>query len=477
MFLRINKVSILLLVYCLLLLLTLGYLWFKIQRKGWTIEGLFLLLILLNYVFIPINIIAFGYDIYDSTIKSYLVPASNFVSFTSFFITLLFILTFIIGGSFRGNSAQPVKIYIRRVNGVKLYKIASYFLSLFSLVSLLIYIEQWGGFSSFLINLNLDRAGIFDEDAIGKYTVFGRFIDLAIIPIVYFLYEKRKNPITFIFLLFLPLSILLASILFLSTAKAKFFLLALLFYFTGSIQQNKLYLQYLFLIGIGVFFGVSILDDMFIFAYRIFKDEGILVVPWSIVSALIDGSLGHGQYDESLKDNGGNSYSQFLEYFTYIQMSLQLSLKNSYPLLFFKDFLTGINQLLPSSLNIQTGVEIIKLNTALFYDYYPAIPEFNVTVPPGIIAFGMYSLSVPGVMIIAFILGYLFRGVDLFFQSVVDIQRNFSVFYAYIIVVLGFYSITGIPKASMYDFVFLVFLFMFFVVSFRIEAIYQIESH
>lgn len=476
MFLGLNKVEILLLIYCLLFLFLLFYLGLKLQRKGWTLEILFLMLVLVNYVFIPINIIVFGDKIYDSTIESYMVPASKFVSFSSFFITLLFIITFLLGVGFRGSLSKPIRIYIRRVNGVNLYKLSSYFICLFSLFSLLIYIQQWGGFSSFLINLNLDRAGLLDEDVVGKYTVFGRFIDLAIIPIVYFFYEKHKTIINFICLLFLPLAILLVSILFLSTAKLKFFILVLLFYFALSIQKNKLYLESLFLISLGIFVGVSILDDMFIFIYKVFKDEGILVIPVRIASALIDGSLGQGQYEESLKSNSGNPYSQFLEYFTYIQMSLQLSLKNNYPILFFKDFFTGIIQLLPSRLNIPVGLEILKLNTALFYDYYPAIPEFNVTVPPGIIAFGMYSFSVPGVMIIAFILGYLFRAVDLFFQSVVDIQRNFSSFYAYIIVVLGFYSITGIPKASMYDLVFLVFLFIFFVVSFRIKSINQIES-
>jgi hypothetical protein len=466
---------LLLFIYCLLLLISSSYWWFKIQRNGWNIENIFLLFIILYYLFIPVNIIIFGGEIYDSSIKSYMVPASRFVSFSSFFITLLFIGIFIFGLAVRGSSYKLVKIYIIRVNGSNLYRAVSYFLALLSFLSLLIYIQQWGGISSFLTNLNLSRAGRFDEDAVGKYVSFGRFIDLSVLPIVYFLYEKRKNRRDWILLLFIPLIIFVFNIFFLSTSKTRLIGLVLFFYFTVSIYKNKLYLQRLLLISIGVFWGVPILDDMFIFIYRVFTREGILAVPLRIVFAILDGSLGSGQYEVFLKDNPHSPYFQFLEYFTYVQMSLQFSLDNSYPLLFFRDFLTGIVKFIPSRLNIQTGIEVQQLNTALFYNYYPEIPALNWGVPPGIISFGMYSLSVPGVIVIAFILGYIFRGVDLFFKSLVEIDRRFSPFYAYVIVVLGIYSTIGIPKEAIYDFGFLVFLVTFFFMSFKFEPVQSEE--
>lgn len=467
----------LLFLYSLLLLAASSYLSLKFQNKGWTVENLFLLLILIFYLFIPINIIIFGNNIYEYSLNTYMVPTSNYVSFHSLFVTLIFIFIFILAGALRGNYLKPVKIYIRTFKKIKFYKITSYFLALTSLISLPTYIQQFGGFSSFVNNLSANRSGLFDESLIGQYAFSGRFINLAIIPIIYSLYERRKTKLDLIFLFFIPLGILIFNNLFIDVSKLKFIILILLFYFTESIRKNKLYLPYLFLIFALVFIALPILDEVFVLAYRVYNDEGILSVPLKVTSAIFSGSLGQGQYETFLKDNS-NLYFKSLEYLTYIQMSLQFSIDHSYPLLFFRDFLTGINQLLPSRLNIQTGLEAHQLNTYIYMysGYYPNLPALTWAIPPGPIGFGMYSLSVPGVLIIAFLLGYVFREVDLFFKSIVEIDKRFSPFYAYTLFVLGIYTMNGSPKDVMYDFVFLVFLFVFFCVSFRFEVLNREES-
>lgn len=469
--------TILLILYCLLFLTCSGYLGFKFRDKTWTIENFFLLIIVIFYIFVPINIIVFGGDMYETGIKSYMVPASKFVSFSSFIITFLFLLIFIVGENVRGSSSKLVKIYIRQVYGRSLYKVAAYFLSWICLVSLIIYIEQFGGFSSFAINQVLNKSNMLAPSQVGSYAFFGRFIDLAIIPIIYFLYEKRKTKVEFIFLLFLPLAILVFNNLFIAAAKLNFIGLALLFYFTVSIRQNKLYLQYVFLIFTFIFIGLPILDDVFIIAYKVFTDEGILAVPFRITSAILSGSLGKGEYEEFLKESSDNLYLKSIGYFTYIQMSLQLSIDTAYPLIFFRDLLTGISNLLPSRLNIQLGFGIQQLNTAIYYNFYPNIPELTYGIPPGIIGFGMYSLSVPGVCIIAYVLGYIFRGLDLFFQSLIEIDRRFSSFYAYTVFFLGYYPTNGDPKEVIYNFVFLVFLIMFFRFTFRFETLKNEETN
>lgn len=465
--------DILLLLYCLLFLISFSYFGLKLQRTSWSTETLFLLLTIIFYVFIPINIIIFGSELYEASLETYLVPASRFVSFNSFFITLIFIVAFILGGAFRGSSLKPVKIYIHKFKSKKLTlsKAVSYFLSFFSLISLIIFVQEFGGFSSFVTNLNLNRAGVLDQDLVGRYVFFGNFIYLAIIPIVYFFYEKRKTKMDLAFLLVVPVLVLIFSILLISTAKTKLIGLVLLFYFTLSIRNHKLYLPYLGLIAAIIFIALPILDEIFVLVIRVFKDEGILAVPFKIVYALISGSLGQGEYEDFLKENPKNLYFKSLSYFTYIQMSLQLSIDRSYPLLFFTDFLTGLSKLLPSRFNIRLGIEVQQLNTSIFYGYYPEIPVFSAGVPPGIIGFGMYSLSVPGVIILGFMLGYVFRIIDLFFKSILEIDRGFAAFYAYIVCALGFYSMPGIPKEAIYDYVFLAFLFLFFVISFRFETL------
>ncbi len=463
--------TILLILYCFLFLICSGYLGLKFRDKTWTIENFFLLIIVIAYIFVPINIIVLGGEIYETGIKSYMIPASRFVSFSSFIITFLFLLIFIIGENVRGSSAKLVKIYIRQVYGRNLSKVAAYFLSGFCLVSLIIYIEQFGGFSSFAINQVLNKSNMLAPERVGSYAFFGRFIDIAIIPIIYFLYEKRKTKVEFIFLLFLPLAILVFNNLFIAAAKLNFIGLVLLFYFTVSIKQKKLYLHYAFLIFTFIFIGLPILDDVFIIAYKTLTDEGILAVPFRITSAILSGSLGKGEYEVFLKESSDNLYLKSIEYFTYIQMSLQLSIDTPYPLIFFRDLLTGITNLMPSRLNIQLGFGIQQLNTAIYYNLYPNIPELTYGIPPGIIGFGMYSLSVPGVFIIAFILGYIFRGLDIFFKSIVEIDKNFSSFYAYMLVILSVYPINGDPKEAIYNIGFLVFLFMFFLVNFKFETL------
>jgi len=408
---------------------------------------------------------------YEAAIESYFSPPSRFVSYQSFFITLVFLLTFIIGGAIKGNYLKPVSVHIRKFDKMVLYKATSYFLSVFTLVSLLIYIQQFGGFSSFAVNLITNRAGRLDQDLIGSYAFFGKFIDLAIIPLLYFLYEKRKTRTNLILLLFVPLFVILFSNFFISVSKLKFIGLGLLVYFNLSLRRKTLYISYLFFFFAFVFVALPVLDEIFILTYRVFQDEGIVAVPFRIVSAVISGSLGQGQYEAFLKENVNNFYLQSIQYFTFIQMSLQLSIDNSYPLLFFKDFYTGISDLLPSRLNIQTGIQVNQLNTALYYENYPNLPELAESfVPPGIIGFAMYSLSVPGVFIVAFGLGYVFRKVDLFFKSLLEFNLSFSSFYAYAIFVLAINPINGLPRLVLYDFVNLVFVFIFFVLSFKFEA-------
>lgn len=464
--------DIVLLFYCLLFLAFSGYLCVKIGMKLWTLENFFLLLILIIYVFIPINIIIFGSEIYDYSLFTYLFPASKFVSFSSFFITLLFIGAFIGGGAFRGSSSTLERILIRRVNGIPLYKAVSYFLASFSLISLLIYIHQFGDLSSLATNLVLSRSNKLDQSVVGNYAFLGRFINLAIIPLVYFLYEKRKTEREWIFLFFMPLAVLIFNTLFISAGKLNFIILVLILYFTVSIRKKKLYLEYLIFISALVFLALPVLDEMFVLASRVFNEEGLLAVPFKIASAILSGSLGRGEFYDFLKDNStGNVYLKSVQYFTYLQMSLQFAIDKNYPLLFFSDVLTGIGKFLPSRLNIQIGLGVQQLNTAIFYNYYPEIPNLNYGVPPGIIGFGMYSLSVPGVFIIAFILGYIFRGLDIFFKSIVEIDKNFSSFYAYMLVILSVYPINGDPKEAIYNIGFLVFLFMFFLVNFKFETL------
>jgi len=460
-------VDILLLLYCLLFLTYSSYLCLKIRNNFWNVENFFALQILIIYIFAPINIIIFGSEIYEYDLKTYLTPASRYVSFSSFFTTLIFILAFIGGVAFRGSLPKSVELSIRKFNGTVVYRVTAYFLSLLSLVSLLVYIQEFGGFSAFIYNLDLSRSGLLSDDMVGRFAFVGRFIDLAFIPLVYYLYRKCKIKTDLIFLLFIPLSVIVFSNLFISGSKLKFIGLGLLLYFTFSLKKKKLYLTYLFLFLVIVFLGLPILDEVFILAYRVFNSEGILAVPFRIASAILSGSLGQGQYEAFLKDSSANLYLKSVDYFVPGQISLQLSIDRSYSLLFFRDFYTGISDLLPSRLNITTGLEVHRLNTSIYYDYYPEIPVLTWGVPPGIMAFGMYSLSVPGVIIIAFALGYIFRLVDLFFKSIIEIDRGFSAFYAYTIFVLGCYPISGMPKLVIYNLIILIFVFLFFFVNFK----------
>jgi hypothetical protein len=373
------------------------------------------------------------------------------------------------GGAFRGRSSNLEKVLFRKINGIPLYKVVSYFISFLSLISLVIYIHQFGDLSSLAINLALNRVDKLNSSLVGSYAFFGRFINFAVIPIAYFLYKKRQALKDWIFLFFIPLAVLIFNTLFISAGKINLITLLLILYFTISIRHNKLYLHYLVFISALVFSALPVLDEMFVLAYRVFNKEGLLAVPFQIVSAIVSGSLGRGQFYDFLKDSSENFYLKSVLYFTYIQMSLQFSIDNSYPLLFFSDVFTGFSKLLPSRFNIQLGLGVQELNTAIFYNFYPSLPNVHYGVPPGIIAYGMYSLSLPGVLILAFLLGYIFRGIDILFKSILEIDRRFSSFYAYIIVILGIYPINGDPKEVIYNLAFLVFLVTFFTLSFKFK--------
>ncbi|MCY7291687.1 MAG: hypothetical protein LH615_05825, partial [Ferruginibacter sp.] len=293
--------NIILFLYCLLLIACCIYLFKNLSTRQWSIETLFLSLLIIFYVFVPINIIIFGHNIYDSSIESYLFPASKYVSFSSCIITLLFVVSFILGTIFKGKLIKPFKIYTYVFNKIYLYELTSYFISIFSLICLVIYIQQYGGITSFAANIIAEKADLLNAEIVGNYTFFGKFIELAIFPILYFLY-KYKTKRDYIFLLAIPLTVLIINNLFISVSKIKFIELAFIFYFTLNLRSKKLYIPYLMGIFVFVFTALPILDDVFIVAYKTLDDEGIIAVPFKIVSAILSGSLGKGEYEEFLKN-------------------------------------------------------------------------------------------------------------------------------------------------------------------------------
>ncbi len=401
---------------------------FASVKSGWNMVAVFLLFWTIEYLVIPLSMILndtiffLNYKLLDLYTTNYGID--RFYSYKSFAIIFIFITIFFLGV----NSVRNIKMskYMLKERTIRIlskeYNLLvaiGLFLALLSLASIFIYASQFGGIQRAIEAADAVRSGHGDEYWISKQYIFVyRFIPFSILSIIiYFLLEDNRGFWRWS-ILWIGLGVALFSRFSLFKSKQAIIEFLLLYLFYLSLKNRKSYLFH---------FGI-----LFVFA--------IFFIP------ALESYLDTGKFTISNASNIFQSILNMLSFFNFDQTSLEFALHKNYDFVYFEGVISGLRgKIIPISWLTNMNANTIFTNTFYFYGFKEAI------VPPGIVAFGFYNLSVLGVIIVAFLSGFLVKKIDYFFINIVSYAPKFIILYAFVMTKVFTWVRTGIPKFTFYD--------------------------
>lgn len=404
-------------------------------KNGWTIQFYFISLLVLFYVIIPISNIIYDFILVEKFIIPDLTKSvinMRYYSYTSFFIFIIFIFCVFIGIKLASKKQyEIIHIEERNINFNNKFKfhiiqLLGIFLALFSLLSMLLYVSQFGGFSNAILQASSVRSGYVEEVAIStKFIFVKRFIYFSLLSLmIYFVIKNKSNFINITVILLVSIITLLISRTLLFSGKESILQIILLFYFYKSIYNNKPYLKEVFFILLALFFLLPLMD--------------LLI------------SLRYNKFD---LNNISFDFLKFLGYFSFPQVALEFAINENYTYLYFQDFIFGLRgNIIPNSWLSDWNISTIEQNTYFFKGYFESI------VPPGIIAFSFYSFGLLGVILVGTISGFFIKKLDMFFKDFISFNKYYSIFYAYVLTLIYAAVRTGIPKFVFYNTTTIVFI-------------------
>ncbi len=399
-----------------------------IVKDGWSMVAVFLLFWTIEYLVIPLSMILndtiffLHYKLLDLYVTNHGIE--RFYSYKSFATIFIFISIFFLG-------VKSVKVvqfsqYILKERTIKILSkeynllvIIGLFLALLSLASVFIYASQFGGMARAIEAADAVRSGHGDEYWISKQYIFVyRFIPFSILSIIiYFILENNRG-FWRLSILWIGLGVALFSRFSLFKSKQAIIEFLLLYLFYLSLKNKKSYLFHF-----GILFIVAI---FFIPALETYLDTGKFVI--------------------SDASNIFQSILNMLTFFNFDQTSLEFALHKNYDFVYFEGIISGLRgKLIPISWLSNINGNTIFTNTYYFYNLKEAI------VPPGVVAFGFYNLGIFGVVIVAFISGFLVKKIDYFFINIVSYAPKFIILYAFAMTKVFTWVRTGIPKFTFYD--------------------------
>lgn len=399
--------------------------------QNWSIYNYVYCYLILFYNIAPLLIYIFKFlEInYDSV---YLEPKFAFYLEIDLFIFLMISMCFFI---YNLSFNKYIKNRKFKLTHLKLFKektIVLFFL-IISAFSIFFYIKGFGSFSNAISNTDLIRSGNFIENNTNQdtgHTIFQRFINLAVVPFLYFFYTKT-NKLKFIVPFIISLIILFISYVFLSGSRQSIIDIFLLFLIADLIKKNRfLNFKLIFLFFLAIYI-LPLLDSIF-------------------------NSLSYSNTFE-VKTKEIDIFSVLINEFGFPFYSLYYAVIEDYKFNYFSDFYIDLfGSFFPSSWGPS-----IKSSNYLNSFYTQGLLEKGY-VPPGLLAQGYYSLGILGILLISFFTSYLFKILDLYFKNILLNNVGFVFFYSFFIVKSLAWVRTGLPGNYFYNTV-LFFSFIFIV--------------
>ncbi|AOY81705.1 hypothetical protein BJP36_19115 [Moorena producens JHB] len=273
------------------------------------------------------------------------------------------------------------------------------FLLLFSCLSIQIYGSQYGGVMVALAKSHLIRSTTVESGNLvffKNFMFFSFFASYLLAALVFFSNLKKCKFILFsLFLLSVVASWISAT---LTAGRIPFVRYIIGFYLVYVLKTGKFSFTFtltfvssaaLFLIhGKTLFFSLSALPDGYVAVVERFR--------------------------QSLDSGSNESFSiiELVENFVFPVHSLDAAFNNHYPMRLFLDIYYGVLSLIPERL---TNMEFPE--TLSFENTANIIGSNEFAIPPGILAFGIYSMSWIGLIIISLSFGWIGRYLQTIFNN------------------------------------------------------------
>jgi len=281
--------------------------------------------------------------------------------------------------------AQGVAIESRNNSIIFIYAIG---LLLFAWVSIYIYSAQFGGVSNAITQGLAVRGGLVETNEVAFFIRFVSAAGFSSYLLAAFAFTKKlKKGKLFTILLFI-ISVILSWISFMLKAGRYNVIYYLLGFYQIYVIKKKKFPWFFTCIFIG-FAAVFLVYGKNLF---------------SSLSAIQDGSDAVvEQFNTSVGGNEQQTVSlySFMDNFNYTFFSLAVSLSRDYDMRFFVDLIYGLVSIIPKRL---TGIEVPE--TILYYNSVYMTGGFDVAIPTGFLAFGIYSMSWTGLILVCLTYGW-----------------------------------------------------------------------
>ncbi|PMH33112.1 hypothetical protein BCU72_15025 [Vibrio cyclitrophicus] len=402
---------------------------------------------LICYSIVPLCIIIFG-DAYidNKLLRSTIYFKSPIIGFYCLFGYISYITGYYLSNKYTFSERN---ILFK----VKLTELQMFYLLLltmiFVILMVIIYSSQFGG----VFNAIALAKDIRNGEYLGYNLSFvKRFFSLTLV-VLYFSFSFSLNSANSLirtkFRVMFILSVILVILIGLLNASRGFIIISFLgLYFIRALQQNKLYIKKL-LIGI-----LLALTFIFIGNPILLSIPALIESGWSAFLDSVDYYLGF---------MSSSVFEEVLSNFSHPVMSIGVAHESIYSgemtLRLFSDYLWGALSIIP---NFILTLDIP--DTIAFYNTYNHLGEFESVIPPGMIAFGIYSLGLPGVFIYAFVIGFISKKVNYFMRDHLNSSLNSAVFiylFSYYSGLLVFNSEPRVMIQSMFSSIIVLFFTLF----------------
>ncbi|ARV62584.1 hypothetical protein BZZ01_31660 [Nostocales cyanobacterium HT-58-2] len=310
---------------------------------------------------------------------------------------------------FSSKSAEKLgKNIVIKNRSKKTVIIYAIFLLLFACLSIYLYSLQYGGFLVALSKTNLIRAGA--EEHTGGLLFFKRFLYCSFFASYllgsYVIFNKIKKRRSFLITIFL-ISLIVSLIAFLlSGARAPLINFILVFYLGYVLKTEKFSWVFVILV-ICVSAGFVFYGKIIFFSLTALPDG---------LSAVVNKFV---ETKNNQPDSGGFSFYGLIKNFVYPVYSLDTAFTQVYQPRFFWDWFYGFASLIPEKL---TGIQIPE--TISYDNTYYIVKTNEYSIQPGFLAFGVYCMSWPGLIVTCITFGWIGR----YLQSILTNHLN-KIFY------------------------------------------------
>jgi oligosaccharide repeat unit polymerase len=296
---------------------------------------------------------------------------------------------------FFSKSAQRLgrKIIIKSKDERRIILYASILL-IISIISIQVYGMQFGGVINALTNATLIRSSLLDS---GPLLFFKHFMNycfmssyLFIFPLIFNKSKKDRKKNIFGFLLSFISAFISTSM---TAGRAQFIYYLMVFCFIYALKTKR-FLSLPFVI-IATFSLVFILFGKQLFWSLSQIPEGLDEVINVFVASNEDNS------------DSGSSFLKILANFAYPIHSLDAAFTHNYDLRLFVDWVYGVISFLPQKI-----INIEKPETISYYNTAFILGNNDAEVPSAFLAFGIYSFSWPGLILVACVYGWIGRYIE-----------------------------------------------------------------